>query len=298
MPPEESRHRSSNGPPAGREHTLVERSDPQYGCPGKAHPYDAEPSIRRAPVPGCRPPKVDLRLPRPAATRDFRGRGTARAFRQIPGMKAVTPERPVDSGAVDGDAGSYLDELIADAPAAEPAAPPDQQVEIGVEVVGPHLRLAGSIGLGRFARLTDRLNHHEGLLLLRDATVLRRNGSPTRVTTASIWMNLGEVTLVGEAKSDGPGAVSDLRIVKESRTLVVVTPGHTLTGEVYIPIGAELAQFIESVDPAFIPMTDVRTRSLADRRVISRYEFALVNRRHIVAATEAPQGMIRERNVL
>src|SRR5690349_19100778 len=102
-------------------------------------------------------------------------------------MKAVTPERLVDSGAVDGDAGSYLDELIADAPAAEPAAPADQ-VEIAVEVVGPHLRLAGSIGLGRFGRLTDRLNHHEGLLLLHDATVLRRNGSPTRVTTASIWM--------------------------------------------------------------------------------------------------------------
>ena len=33
-------------------------------------------------------------------------------------------------------------------------------------------------------------------------------------------------------------------------------------------------------------MTDVRTRSLADRRVISRYGFAVINRRHIVAATE------------
>jgi hypothetical protein len=48
----------------------------------------------------------------------------------------------------------------------------------------------------------------------------------------------------------------------------------------------------------WIPMTDVRTRSLADRRVISRYGFALINRRHIVAATELQPGMVRGRSVL
>ena len=212
-------------------------------------------------------------------------------------MKVAAAEPRVDDGAVDGDAGSYLDELIADAPVAESQGVVDEVV-VAVEIVGPHLRLAGGIGLGRFRRLTDRLNHHEGALPVRDATVLRRNGTPTRVTTSSIWMNPSEVTLVGEATSDGPPAASDLRIAKESRTLVIVTPGHTLTGDVYIPVGGELAQFIESIDPAFVPMTDVRTRSLADRRVIARYDFALINRRHIVAATEAPQGMIRERNVL
>ena len=45
-------------------------------------------------------------------------------------------------------------------------------------------------------------------------------------------------------------------------------------------------------------MTDVRTRSLADRRVISRYSFALLNRRHIVAATEMQPGMVRGRGVI
>ena len=54
---------------------------------------------------------------------------------------------------------------------------------------------------------------------------------------------------------------------------------------------ADLSVFIESAHPAFVPMTDVRTRSLADRRVISRYAFALLNRRHIVAATELLPGM-------
>jgi hypothetical protein len=80
--------------------------------------------------------------------------------------------------------------------------------------------------------------------------------------------------------------------------LVVVTPGHTLTGEVYINAEADLAIFIESPSPAFIPMTDVRTRSLADRRVVARFSFALLNRRHIVAATRLLPGMIRGREVL
>jgi hypothetical protein len=77
-----------------------------------------------------------------------------------------------------------------------------------------------------------------------------------------------------------------------------VTPGHTLTGEVHLVMEAVLSAFIESRDPLWIPMTDVRARSLADRRVISRYGFALINRSQIVAATELQPGMVRGRNVL
>jgi len=78
----------------------------------------------------------------------------------------------------------------------------------------------------------------------------------------------------------------------------VVTPGHTLTGEVYLTRGAELAGFIESADPPFLPMTDVRTRSLADKRVTARYIFALLNRRHIVATTLMQPGMTRSSRTL
>ena len=38
-------------------------------------------------------------------------------------------------------------------------------------------------------------------------------------------------------------------------------------------------------------MTDVMARSLADRRIVMRYAFALLNRRHIVSATEMPTSM-------
>jgi hypothetical protein len=207
-----------------------------------------------------------------------------------------TPEQPTAEQhtlAVDGDAATYLEELFtAGVQVSGPAADDGPEALVEVELVGPHLRVAGSISLGRFRRLSDVLNHHEGLLLLHDATILRRNGTATRVTTPGIWVNPIEVTLVGQPNPDqAGGAPPEFRIVKEQRELIVVTPGHTMSGQVYIPMGAELAVFIESADPAYIPVTDVRTRSLADRRIITRYPFALLNRRHIVAATELQAGM-------
>jgi hypothetical protein len=200
---------------------------------------------------------------------------------------------PPAAEAIDGDAATYLEELLHEQPDALPRQETSGSI-VKVELVGPHLRLAGGIALGRFRRLSDVLNHHEGLLELFDATVLRRNGTPTKVTTPAIWVNPTEVTIVGEAIDADPSVVpNDQRIAKERHPLVVVTPGHTLTGDVYTPIGADLSVFIESVEPAFIPMTEVRTRSLADRRIVTRYSFAVLNRRHIVAATGLPAGMTR-----
>ncbi len=131
-----------------------------------------------------------------------------------------------------------------------------------------------------------------------EARVLRRNGDPTKVTAASIWVSPDEVTLIGQ-ESD-PVGVRDPMLVLAKRTsqLLAVTPGHTLTGEIHLSPEAILSSFIESPSPAWIPMTDVRTRSLADRRIITRYAFALVNRRHIVATTELQPGMVRGRGVL
>ena len=193
-------------------------------------------------------------------------------------------------GFVDGDASAHLEELVAGVLA--PLVPEPDASGVDVELVGPHLRLSGTIVLGRFRRLSDYLNSHEGLIPLRNATVLRRNGDPTKVTAASIWVSPDEVSLIGEpgATTDQPAA-PEFRLAKVPRSLIVVTPGHTLTGSVFIPEHGDLDLFIESKDPVFVPLRDARTRSLADRRVIQRYPFALLNRRHIVAATELQPGM-------
>ena len=194
---------------------------------------------------------------------------------------------------VEGDAAAHLEDLLAGAAPVAPEAAASDVSDVAVELAGPHLRVSGRVVLGRWGRLSDMLNNQEGLLEIRDARVLYRNGSPTHVVTPRLWVNLTEVTLIGQMENAAQASARpEFRIMKDKHALIVVTPGHTLTGDVYITSGAELAGFIESNDPPFLPMTDVRTRSLADRRVIARYVFALLNRRHIVAATLMLPGMV------
>jgi hypothetical protein len=214
---------------------------------------------------------------------------------QADGEEAGAPDR--DDDIVDGDAATHLEALVFGA--IPPALATAGAEGLPLELVGQHLRLSGTVLIGFHRRLSDFVNANEGLIQLRDVTVLRRNGDPTKVTSPSIWVNPDEVTLIGQAtdvderETPGPDFME-----KRLFHLIVVTPGHTLTGDVHLSPEAILSAFLESRSPVWIPMTDVQTRSLADRRVISRYGFALVNRRHIVAATELQPDMVRGRGVL
>ena len=209
----------------------------------------------------------------------------------------TTPPVDGDHDIVDGDAATHLEALVFDDGLVEPLVPATGG--LAIELVGQHLRLSGSVQIGFHRRLSDYINNHVGLIRLEGVTVLRRNGDPTKVTAPSVWVSSDEVTLIGQsAEAPAPQAPREFMQAKRTYALIVVTPGHTLSGIVHLNPEAVLAGFIESPEPQWIPMTDVRTRSLADRRVISRYEFGLLNRRHIVAATEMQPGMIRGRSVL
>ncbi len=211
--------------------------------------------------------------------------------------QSTSPAVDDTTGIVDGDAGTYLEALVLDGSLAQPAASADEGLPI--ELVGQHLRMSGSVQIGMHRRLSDFVNNHDGLIRLNGVTILRRNGDPTKVTAPSIWASPEEVTLIGQQTDPTLRETpKEWLLDKKPHTLIVVTSGHTLSGEVHLNPEAILAAFIESPSPQWIPMTDVRTRSLADRRVISRYEFALLNRHHIVAATEMQPGMIKGRSVL
>jgi hypothetical protein len=209
----------------------------------------------------------------------------------------VTPVVDEEAGIVDGDAATYLEALVFDDTQVKPLEAAEEGLPI--ELVGQHLRLSGSVLIGFHRRLSDFINNHEGLIHLNGVTILRRNGDPTKVTAPSIWVSPEEVTLIGQHTDPTLRETpKEWLLDKVPHTLIVVTSGHTLSGDVHLNPQAMLAAFIESPSPQWIPMTDVRTRSLADRRVISRYEFALLNRHHIVAATEMQPGMVKGRALI
>ena len=79
---------------------------------------------------------------------------------------------------------------------------------------------------------------------------------------------------------------------------MLFTPGHTVTGSAHVYGETDLAGFVDTDDPRFIPLTEVTTRSLADRRIISHYKFVLINRTQMIAASETGrQGDIAPEDV-
>jgi len=198
------------------------------------------------------------------------------------------------------DAAVHLEEIFGDdgtvAPIAGHGAAGNTRL---VELIGPHLRLRGRLNLGYHRRLTDLMNSHEGMIRVSDAIVLRRNGDPTRVSVPDLWVAPAEVTLIADLDvGEATPFAKDLEITKIPIGLIVVSPGHTINGTVFTPPGAQLDVFVESPTPPFVPMTDLHTRSLADRRVRAHYEFAVLNRRHIVAASAMPEHLANVRRTL
>jgi hypothetical protein len=155
-----------------------------------------------------------------------------------------------------------------------------------VEIVGPHLRITGRLELGTFRRVTDLVNSNIGLFRLRDARVLLRDGQSANLAVGDLWVSPNEVTVIAEMETRRePRSKDGAYIPKTSTALAIVTPGHTLTGRIYAPPEASLEVFLQSPEPAFLPMTDLRVRSLIDRQVEADYPFALVSRRHLIAAS-------------
>jgi hypothetical protein len=69
------------------------------------------------------------------------------------------------------------------------------------------------------------------------------------------------------------------------RQLVIFTAGHTLTGTIFLFPETDIANFVDTPDPRFVPLVAVTARSLADRRVISHFGLVLVNRTQMTAAS-------------
>jgi hypothetical protein len=173
------------------------------------------------------------------------------------------------------------------------SGPPPHGRPEAVELVGMHLRMSGVMSLGRFNRLSDLVNYSAGYVRLEDAHLLRRNGDETRLMLAELLVNQDEISFVAQKEvlpgSTGSGGDVSERpsMGRQPRQLVIFTPGHVLTGLVWVHEGSDIASFVDATSPRFVPTKDVTSRSLADRRILSHYPFALVNRTQMIAVSEA-----------
>ncbi len=107
----------------------------------------------------------------------------------------------------------------------------------------------------------------------------RRTSGPVSAPQHPAVATSGAPRVAG--RSSGGGAIE-----RPPREFVMFTPGHSITGKVQVFGGTDLAGFVDASEPRFVPVTDVVARSLADRRIISHFSFVLINRTHMIAASE------------
>jgi len=166
-----------------------------------------------------------------------------------------------------------------------------------IELVGTNLRLRGTVSLGRFGRLTDLINASSGYVRVRDAQLLQRNGDAAGLVLPELMVDQDEISFIAQSHAAPPEPGSAVGFIepvfgdtieaRQAREFVMFTPGHTVTGRVHVFGQTDLAGFVDATDPRFVPVTNVTTRSLSDRRIVSRYDFVLINRTQMIAAAEA-----------
>ena len=180
----------------------------------------------------------------------------------------------------------------ADTTEAETTGPHEQYLEL----IGTHLRASGVVDLGRFRRVTDYVNLLDGFFALRDTVLLTRVGEATRITMPELRVRLDDVAIVGQLVADPIPRSNEVgvHVEKVERRLVVMTAAHIIYGYVHILEGSSVMAFVDGSDPKFIPMSRVRVRWLADRRLAARYPFALVQRNQILGVATEGTGAPRE----
>jgi hypothetical protein len=164
-------------------------------------------------------------------------------------------------------------------------------VELGVEIFGNGFQISGQIRTGQFDRLSDWINMQTGFMQVRDASLSHLGlpeGPGQEQRKGTLWVRLDQVIMLAERspiQQSRPGAPV---IRKQQLRVSIVTPGYTLHGRIHVHAHGSMAQFLETPDPHFLPITDLTVRWLSDPALVARFPFALVNRQQLVTILGEP----------
>ncbi len=170
----------------------------------------------------------------------------------------------------------------------------EERAEVGraepVEILGPGLRLAGTLSVGGFNRLSDFVNLSEGLVGLRDGRLLGWHGEDPVGVAPELWLTRRAITMIAQREPQPIQDREGFRVTRQTQRLSIVSHDLLITGNVHLPEGGSMTMYMGASDILFVPMTDVEVQAAGDPQPESvRYAFALVNRGRIDAiATATP----------
>ena len=166
--------------------------------------------------------------------------------------------------------------------------PSDEGSSHRIELIGPQLLATAELDVPGTQRLTDYFGLLQGFCRVRDLVVLTHRGRSGRIRLPEARIRLDDIAVVGESRhcpcTEGspPETPRALFVPKESHRIVVITTDHIIYGVAHLPENGSFVAFIDAEHPPFVSMTNVRVRWLADRRLAGRYNFALLQRSHII----------------
>src|ERR1700675_3734931 len=73
-----------------------------------------------------------------------------------------------------------------------------------IEIVGPNLRILGTISMGRFGRLPDFINPSGDYLGIRGARLLKRNGDLTNMVLSELLVDQDEISFIAQHDAVAP----------------------------------------------------------------------------------------------
>ena len=136
-------------------------------------------------------------------------------------------------------------------------------VPVAVEVFGNGFQISGQLRTGQFDRLSDWINMQNGWIQIRNALQVHLGmpDDPERERPrGTLWVRLDQVAVLAErspVQQSRPGAPL---VQKRRRNVSMITSGYNLQGSIHVHAHGSMAQFLETPDPHFIPVTDMTVR--------------------------------------
>ena len=154
--------------------------------------------------------------------------------------------------------------------------------ELQLELISEHARIAGSVHLGAYPRLSDLLSFHHEILTVSDGVVLGRTGEPTGQRAPQLDIRLDALTLVIDRSSYVPPTDSNQAVEKTAHRMLAVTGGHVINATFFIYPSAEPNSYLRAPEPRWIPIVDVEITSLSDSSVVLKADFAVLQRKALL----------------
>ena len=151
-----------------------------------------------------------------------------------------------------------------------------------LELLSEHARIAGSVRLGAYPRLSDLLSFHDDILTVDDGVVLARTGEPTGQRAPQLDIRLDGLTLVIDRSDYVPTTDSGQAVEKTAHRMLAVTDGHVINATFFIYPSAEPNSYLRAKEPRWIPIVDVEISSLADPKIVIKADFAVLHRKALL----------------